>query len=34
MQALLARAGYKSSGSIENLNAPGNAELVYYKRLV
>lgn len=34
MQALLARAGYKPSGSIDNLNAPGNAELLYYKRLV
>ena len=33
MQALLAKLGYGASGSIDNLNEPGNAELVYYKRL-
>jgi len=33
MQALLAGRGYAPSGSIENINAPGNAELIYYKRL-
>jgi len=34
MQALLVRAGYAHSGSIDNINAPGNAELVFHKRLV
>ena len=33
MQTLLAARGYASSGSIDNINAPGNAELVFYKRL-
>lgn len=33
MRALLVAAGYGPSGSIENVNPPGNAELVYYKRL-
>ncbi len=33
MQALLAKLGYGPSGSIDNVNEPGNAELVYYKRL-
>lgn len=33
MQALLAVHGYVPSGSIDNINAPGNAELVFYKRL-
>jgi GNAT superfamily N-acetyltransferase len=33
MQALLASERYAPSGSIDNLNEPGNAELVYYKRL-
>jgi ribosomal protein S18 acetylase RimI-like enzyme len=33
MQALLARLRYEPSGSIDNLNEPGNAELVYYRRL-
>jgi GNAT superfamily N-acetyltransferase len=33
MQALLAVHGYASSGSIDNINAPGNAELVFFKRL-
>ena len=33
MQALLAKLGYVPSGSIENVNEPGNAELVYHKRL-
>ncbi len=33
MQAVLARLGYEPSGSIDHINAPGNAELVYHKRL-
>ena len=33
MQALLAELGYVPSGSIDNINAPENAELVFYKRL-
>ncbi len=33
MQRLLQSLAYESSGSIDNLNAPGNPELVYYKRL-
>lgn len=33
MRALLASLRYIPSGSIENINGPGNAELVYYKRL-
>ena len=33
MQALLAKLEYGASGSIDNVNEPGNAELVYYKRL-
>ncbi len=33
MQALLATHGYEPSGKIDNVNAPGNAELVFYKRL-
>ena len=33
MQALLAKLGYAASGSIDNVNEPGNAELVYNKRL-
>ncbi len=33
MQALLAKLAYAPSGSIDNLNGPGNAELVYHKRL-
>jgi GNAT superfamily N-acetyltransferase len=33
MQALLARLEYLPSGSIDHINEPGNAELVYYKRL-
>ena len=31
MQALLAKLGYAASGSIDNVNEPGNAELVYYR---
>ncbi len=33
MQALLARAGYAPSGSIDNVNEPGNPELVYHRLL-
>jgi len=33
MQNLLASLGYEPSGSVDNLNAPGNLELIYYKRL-
>ncbi len=33
MQTLLAALDYIPSGSIDNINAPGNLELVYYKRL-
>ena len=33
MGALLAELGYAPSGSIENINAPGNAELIFYKHL-
>ncbi len=33
MRALLAQLGYAPSGSIDNINAPGNRELVYHKRL-
>ncbi len=33
MQALLAALDYERSGAIDNVNAPGNAELVYHKRL-
>jgi len=33
MQAMLARRGYRPSGSIDNVNEPGNLELIYYKRL-
>jgi GNAT superfamily N-acetyltransferase len=33
MRALLARFGYAPSGSIDNINEPGNAELVYHRRL-
>jgi len=33
MRSLLSAAGYEPSGSIDRINEPGNAELVYYKRL-
>jgi GNAT superfamily N-acetyltransferase len=33
MQNLLASLGYEASGSIDHINAPGNLELVFYKRL-
>jgi len=33
MQNLLASLGYESSGTIDHINAPGNLELVFYKRL-
>jgi GNAT superfamily N-acetyltransferase len=33
MQNLLSSLGYEPSGSIDHLNAPGNLELVFYKRL-
>jgi GNAT superfamily N-acetyltransferase len=33
MRALLAGRGYAPSGSVDNINAPGNAELIFYKRL-
>ena len=33
MRALLRAAGYEPSGSVEHINAPGNAELIFYKRL-
>ena len=33
MRALLAVHGYDPSGSIDNVNAPGNAELVFHKTL-
>jgi GNAT superfamily N-acetyltransferase len=33
MQNLLSSLGYESSGSIDHVNAPGNLELVFYKRL-
>jgi GNAT superfamily N-acetyltransferase len=33
MQALLERAGYTRSGSIDNINVAGNPELVYHKRV-
>ena len=34
MRALLGAAGYVPSGAIEHINEPGNAELLFYKRLV
>lgn len=34
MRTLLTALGYQASGSIDNLNAPGNPEDVYYKRFV
>jgi GNAT superfamily N-acetyltransferase len=33
MRTLLLHAAYVSSGSIDHINEPGNAELVFYKRL-
>ncbi|MDQ2858650.1 MAG: GNAT family N-acetyltransferase [Candidatus Eremiobacteraeota bacterium] len=33
MQALLLRLAYIRSGSIDNINAPGNPELIYHKHL-
>ena len=33
MQALLGAMAYLPSGSIENINPPGNPELVFHKRL-
>lgn len=33
MQRLLASLGYERSGAIDRINAPGNLELVFYKRL-
>lgn len=34
MRALLLAEGYEPSGSIDHINGPGNAELIFYKRLV
>lgn len=33
MRALLLAAGYVASGTVEHINVPGNAELIFYKRL-
>ncbi len=33
MRALLASRGYAPSGSVDNVNAPGNPELFFHKRL-
>lgn len=33
MRAMLAAANYEPSGSVDHINAPGNAELIYFKRL-
>lgn len=33
MRALLAKLGYLASGFVENVNEPGNAELIFHKRL-
>jgi GNAT superfamily N-acetyltransferase len=33
MRAMLAAANYEPSGSVDHINPPGNAELIYFKRL-
>lgn len=34
MRALLGASGYVASGAIDRINEPGNAELIFHKRLI